>query len=65
MLLWRSLTLGRWLSRRVPTGLIARLPATDDEPTEDDLAEVSGDYRLSVVQVRAALDFEHSLRLAA
>ena len=50
---------------RVPTGLIARLLDTDDEPTEDDLAEVSGDYRLSVVQVRAALDFEHSLRLAA
>lgn len=50
---------------RVPTGLISRLLANDDELTEDDLAEVSGDYRLSVAQVRAALDFEHSLRLAA
>ena len=50
---------------RVPTGLIARLLATDDEPTEDNLADVSGDYRLSVAQVRAALDFEQSLRLAA
>lgn len=50
---------------RVPTGLIARLLATDDDLAEENLAEVSGDYRLSVAQVRAALDFEHSLRLAA
>ncbi len=41
---------------RVPTGLIAALISTDD-----DIAEVTDDYRLSEEQVRAALDFEYSL----
>jgi len=52
---------------RVPTGLIARLLPTDDDraPSDEEIAEVSDDYRLSVAQVRAALGFEHSLRLAA
>ena len=48
---------------RVPTGLIARLlPAEDDEqPGDEDITEVSGDYRITVFQVRAALEFELSL----
>lgn len=53
---------------RVPTGLIAHLlPADDDDkvPSDEEIAEVSDDYRLSVAQVQAALAFEHSLRLAA
>jgi uncharacterized protein (DUF433 family) len=52
---------------RVPTGLIARLlPAAEDKvPSDEDIAEVSGDYRLSFAQVRAAFEFEHSLGLAA
>ncbi len=52
---------------RVPTGLIARLlPADDDKaPSDEEITEVSDDYRLSVAQVRAALGFELSLRRAA
>ena len=52
---------------RVPTALISRLllPVGDGRPSDEDIAEVSGDYRLSVAQVRAALDFERSLGLAA
>ena len=52
---------------RVPTALIARLlPAYDDKAaSEEDIAEVSDDYRLSVAKVRAALDFEDSLNPAA
>ncbi|MCY3953087.1 MAG: DUF433 domain-containing protein [bacterium] len=48
---------------RVPTGLIARLLTEDEdeEPSDDDMAEVSGDYQISVVQVRAALEFELTL----
>ncbi len=45
---------------RVPTELIARLLAADEDesPSDDDLAAVSGDYRITVEQVRAALEFE-------
>ncbi len=52
---------------RVPTGLIARLLRAEDDkaPSDEDVAQVSDDYRLSVAQVRAALGFEQSLRLAA
>ncbi|MCY4102478.1 MAG: DUF433 domain-containing protein [bacterium] len=52
---------------RVPTGLIARLLSAEDDraPSDEEIAEVSDDYRLSVAQVRAALGFEHSLRPAA
>ena len=48
---------------RVPTELIARLlPADEDEePSDDDIADVSGDYRITVAQVRSALEFELSL----
>ena len=48
---------------RVPTGLIARLlPADEDEaPSDEDIAEVSGDYRITASQVRAAFEFEFSL----
>ena len=48
---------------RVPTGLIARLlPAEDDEqPADEDITEICGDYRITVLQVRAALEFELSL----
>ena len=48
---------------RVPTGLIARLLTVDEDeaPSGEDIAEVSGDYRITVAQVRAALEFELSL----
>ena len=48
---------------RVPTGLIARILATGEGevPSEDEIADVSGDYRIAVVQVQAALEFELSL----
>ena len=48
---------------RVPTGLIARLISADEgeAPSDEDIAEVSGDYRITVSQVRAALEFELSL----
>ena len=48
---------------RVPTGLIARLISADEDeaPSDEDIAEVSGDYRITVSQVRAALEFELSL----
>ncbi len=48
---------------RVPTGLIARILAAGagGASSEGEIAEVSGDYRITVVQVRAALEFELSL----
>ena len=48
---------------RVPTGLIARLISADEgeAPSDEDIAEVSGDYRITVSQVRAALEFELGL----
>lgn len=48
---------------RVPTALIARLLPTNagEEPSDDDIADVSGDYRITVAQVRTALEFELSL----
>ncbi len=48
---------------RVPTDLIVRLlhAGEDEAPSDEDIVEVSGDYRITVVQVRAALEFELSL----
>ena len=46
---------------RVPTGLIARLLASDDETADEGIFEVSGDYRITDAQVRVALEFERSL----